>query len=273
MAERDRGRLRRTFDDVAELYDRVRPTYPEPLLDDLVSLAGLEPGSRVLEIGPGTGQATLALARRGLELVCVELGARLAATTRRKLAGFPVEVVVADFERWEPATAGFDAVVSFSAFHWLDAETRLERSARLLRPGGSLVVVGVAHVLAGDFDPVWLEVQEDYDAVVPSPDNGPPPRPDEVGDLQTDLEASGLFERVTGRRHLWDVEYTADEYVEVIGTYSPNLALDAETRARLFDRIRRRIVARPGATARKTYLAVLDVATVGFRAWTRPSAR
>jgi hypothetical protein len=54
---RDRERPRSTFDQVAELYDRARPRYPAALFDDLAELAGIGPGSKVLEIGPGTGQA------------------------------------------------------------------------------------------------------------------------------------------------------------------------------------------------------------------------
>ncbi|HET8788172.1 MAG TPA: rRNA adenine N-6-methyltransferase family protein, partial [Actinomycetes bacterium] len=73
----DRERLRSTFDQVADLYDRVRPGYPAALFDDLAELAGVGPGARVLEIGPGTGQATVPLAERGCRVVAVELGAGL----------------------------------------------------------------------------------------------------------------------------------------------------------------------------------------------------
>ena len=69
--------MRDSFDEVPELYDRVRPGYPEAVFDDLVSLAGLVAGSRVLELGPGTGQATVPLARRGLAVTAVELGSGL----------------------------------------------------------------------------------------------------------------------------------------------------------------------------------------------------
>jgi len=100
----DRERLRSTFDEVPELYDRARPGYPAALFDDLIRDASLRPGSRVVEIGPGTGQATRALAERGLAVTAVELGPGLAAVARRNLAGFPgVEVVTADLETWEPA--------------------------------------------------------------------------------------------------------------------------------------------------------------------------
>ncbi len=60
----DRG-LKTTFNQDAENYDRARPTYPEALFDDLVSMTGLGTGAMVLELGCGTGQATVALAMRG----------------------------------------------------------------------------------------------------------------------------------------------------------------------------------------------------------------
>jgi SAM-dependent methyltransferase len=255
----DRHRLRATFDRVADLYDAARPSYPDTVFDDLVALGRVPPGGRVLEIGCGTGQATLPLARRGFEIVCVELGAALAEAARRKLAGFPhVRVVNARFEEWEPERE-LDAVVAFTAFHWVDPDARFAKPARILRSGGALAVVDTQHVRREGGDPFWLDVQEDYDAVVPHPDNRPSPLAHEVADRRAEMEATGLFRAVEVRQHLWDVTYTADEYVAVIATYSPNLVLDDATRARLFERIHRRIE-RQG-TVTKTYLATLSVAT------------
>jgi ubiquinone/menaquinone biosynthesis C-methylase UbiE len=74
-----RQRLRSTFDRAALLYDKVRPGYPEELSEDLLSLSGIPAGGRVLEVGCGTGQATLPLARHGYGMLCVELGENLAA--------------------------------------------------------------------------------------------------------------------------------------------------------------------------------------------------
>jgi len=256
-----RETLRATFEQVPELYDRARPTYPAALVDDLVELARIPPGGRVVEIGPGTGQATAALAERGLAVVGVELGAGLADYTRRKLAPFPgVEIVNAAFEDWEPAQADFDAVVAFTAFHWVDPDARYARSARLLRAGGALAVVEVSHVRVPGGDPFWVDVQDDYDAVVPDPENEPPPFAAEVGDLRAQMAATGLFDEVEARQHVWDVTYTADEYIAVLGTYSNNLARDPATTGLLFDRIRARIEARHDPRVTKHYLATLNVA-------------
>ena len=117
--------LRATFDDSPELYDRTRIVAPRELFDDLVALASLAPGARVLEIGCGTGQATMPLAERGFEIVAVELGESLAAFARRKLARFPqVEIVASPFEQWDARGERFDAVVAFNSFHWVDPELR-----------------------------------------------------------------------------------------------------------------------------------------------------
>jgi SAM-dependent methyltransferase len=257
----EREQLRTMFEQVPELYEQARPTYPDSLFDDLAELAGLGEGSRILEIGCGTGQATLPLGRRGYSVLCVELGEGLAAAARQNLAPFPnVEVVHANFETWEPEHSAFDAIVAFTAFHWVDPELRYEKAARLLQDGGSLAVAGSLHVQRPGGDTFWTDVQEDYDTVAPSPDNRPPPFPDDIESLRSEIEASGRFEYVAWRTYVWDQPYTADEYISLLDTYSGHRALDDERRAQLYDRIRRRIEARPDARVVKTYITMLNVA-------------
>src|ERR687895_2408115 len=95
----DRDLLRTTFDGAALLYDEVRPGYPEALFDDVEDLSGIPPGGSVLEVGCGTGQATVPLARRGYRILCVELGANLATIARGKLADHPdARVLSCSFE-------------------------------------------------------------------------------------------------------------------------------------------------------------------------------
>jgi len=256
-----REELRATFEEVPELYDRARPTYPPELFGDLVELAGLPAQARILEVGPGTGKATRPLAERGYEIVAVELGERLAEVAHRNLAAFPsVEIVTANFESWEPAVAGFDTVVAFTAFHWIDPDLRLAKSARLLRAGGALAVVQTHHIVRPGGDGFWAEVQEDYDAVVPSPDNRPPPLAEEVADLRDEIERSELFRPPQIRRYAWDIPYTADEYLAVLDTYSGHRSMTDGERSEVFRRIRRRIEARPEGHVTKSYLAILNVA-------------
>jgi SAM-dependent methyltransferase len=258
----ERENRRRTFDEVAELYARARPCYPDVVIDDVVELGGFVPGARIVEIGCGTGQATAALVERGLDVTCVELGPRLAHVARRELERYPgVRVVNADFETWmpDPGAAPFDGVVAFTAFHWIDPERRYALAADLLRLDGALAVVMAHHVVVPGGDEFFLEEQDDYRAVGLAGDRPPPP-PDQLGDLAAEIDASGLFGPVTVHRRVWEVTVTAAEHVALMGTASDHLLLPAEQREELFARIRRRIEARPGGTFRKGLLAVVQVA-------------
>ncbi|MBA2440795.1 MAG: class I SAM-dependent methyltransferase [Rubrobacter sp.] len=138
----ERERLRWTFDRVAQLYDEARPGYPDELFDGLTDLSGIPPGGRVLEIGSGTGHATVPLARRGYSVLGVELGENLAAVAREKLAGFPdTKVRTGLFEEQPLEGESFDLAVCASAFHWFDREAAYRKVQLALRPGGALALL------------------------------------------------------------------------------------------------------------------------------------
>jgi SAM-dependent methyltransferase len=256
----DRRRLRATFDGVAERYDAVRPRYPAALVDDLVARAGLGPGSRVLEIGPGTGQLTVDLAARGLDVTAVELGPALAGVARRNLAAFPnARVVVGDFEEYD-VPEPLDAVVAATAFHWLSPDAQVNRTAAALRPGGALAVVDVSHVAGGteEFFAVSQDCYLRFDPATP-----PGFRLPTAGSLppaQPGLDLSPLFAHVRRSRHTWEVDYPAARFRALLSTYSPTIDLPRERREGLLDCLAVLIDRRFGGVVTKRYLAELTVA-------------
>jgi SAM-dependent methyltransferase len=256
-----RESLRRTFDTVAEEYESARPSYPALLFHDLVQLAELEPGDRLLEVGCATGKATRPLLERGFSVVCVELGARLAAEARRNLAGLPVEVHVGRFEDWDGEGAAFALVYAATAWTWLDPAVRYRRAHELLRPGGHLAFWKARHAFPHGFDPFFAEIQVVYDAIGESyAGEWPPAPPDAVPDDVPEIEASGLFTDVRLRRYVWERTYTADEYVALLSTFSGHIAMDPDKREHLFAEIRRRLAARSDPRVRRHWLAILHVA-------------
>src|SRR5207245_4033557 len=99
---------RTSFDRNAELYDAARPPYPDALVDVAVVRSGIQAGGRILEIGAGTGKATLAFARRGYAILALEAGANMAAVLRRNVAMFPaLAVEVARIDLCRGATPCF----------------------------------------------------------------------------------------------------------------------------------------------------------------------
>lgn len=260
MSER-RETLRQTFETAADLYDAARPSYPEELFDDLVSVAGLEPGDRLLEIGCATGKATRALLERGFSVVCVEMGTQLAERARRNLAGLPVEVHVEPFETWDGERETFDLVYAATVWHWVDPAIRYRKAHRLLRPGGHLAFWSALHAFPEGFDPFFSEIQEVYDAIDEShPGEWPPPPPDEIPDDRAEIEASGLFEGVEVRRYVWETSYTADEYLALLDTFSGHIIMEAAKRQHLYGEIRERIAQRPDPRVQRHWYAILHIA-------------
>jgi SAM-dependent methyltransferase len=260
-SEEAREPLRRTFDSAAELYDAARPEYPDELFDDLIDLAGLERGARLLEIGCATGKATRPLLERGFSVVCVELGAQLAEQARQNLAGLPVEIHVEPFETWQGEPDAFDLVFAATAWHWVDPAIRYAKAHRLLRADGHVAFWSAVHAFPEGFDPFITEIQEVYDAIGESyGETWPPPPPEQTPDLSAEIEASGLFQDVSVRRYVWERPYTADEYIALLETFSGHLSMDASKRERLYGEVRRRIDRRAERRVRRHWHAILHVA-------------
>src|SRR5262245_8252261 len=219
-----------TFDEVAELYDRHRPPYPGPLFEDLVRLSAISQGARILEIGCGTGQATIPLAQRGFRVLCLEPGATLARFAQRKLAPFRnVEVVQLTFEAWPIEPLAFSLVVSAQAFHWVTPEVRFTKAAAALDASGTLAIFGNAVVL--ERSPLRQAIDAVYARHAPTM-AGPPATHwySEGGPVRELFAASGCFGAVTSRRYPWSQIYSASDYCDLLRTSSDHRLLAHDQR-------------------------------------------
>jgi SAM-dependent methyltransferase len=253
-----RHSLRAGFDQAAEDYDSTRPVCPPQVFDDLVRLGGLAPGDRVIEIGCGTGQATVPLAERGLTITAVELGAELGAVARRRLAGFPsVDVLTTSFEAWEPLGAPFDAVVAFNSLHWIDPQLRYSKPYELLRPGAAMVVGGCLWARPADAERFWVEVQADYREV--GYEGEPAPPPEQIGPRHLPAEARAFFEEVASLRYPFYVVYHPEDYLAILATQSGTRALGEARSAAFLARVRDRLESLGWPQLTATFVAYLII--------------
>ncbi len=245
---------RLVFGDVAELYDRHRPTYPPKLIDDLIADAGLAERRierpRALEVGAGTGKATVLFGARGVPVLAVEPSPRMAALARRNCARYRnVEIVESDFERWDPQGVQFDLLYSAQAWHWIDPDVRYRHARRALANGGLLAAFWNR--------PAWGRSElrtaliAVYDEVVPdlSRENGMhpgDPSPADEEDWTAEIAAVSEFARPAQRGYRWSQEYTAAEYIGLLATLSDIQLLDEAVRDRLLARVGETIVAHGG---------------------------
>jgi SAM-dependent methyltransferase len=259
----DREVLRATFEASAGFYQQARPEYPAELFSELVRLARLRPGDRLLEVGCATGKATIPLAERGFAITCVEMGSQLAAQARGNLAGSgQVDVVTADFEHWWPEPfQDFSLVFAATAWHWLDPAVRYRKAWQLLRPGGHLAFWEAAHVFPPGGDPFFAELQDVYEEIGEGlPPGAGFPAPGELPDKRAEIEASGYFTDVTVRQFGWEISYRACEYIQLLDTFSGHIAMPQWKRDRLYGEIRRRLTERPDGLLRRGWGAALHVA-------------
>lgn len=263
--------LRAGFDRAAADYQRTRPVCPPQLFDDLIDLAGLEAGGRVIEIGCGTGQATVPLAERGLAVTAVELGADLAAIARRRLAGFPAaEVVTGSFEDWQPHDAPFDAAVAVNSLHWIDPQLRYAKPYELLRSGGVMAVAGCLWAQPPDAGRFWADVQEDYRAV--GFEGSPPPPPEQIGPRHFPPEAGSLFQELASRRYPFQVAFTAEDYLANLATQSGTHALGEARSTEFLARVRHRLESLGWPQLTATFVGYLTVGRrVSSAARSRPA--
>lgn len=257
--------LRGGFGADAAVYQRTRPVCPPVLFDDLMRLAGLAPGDRVLEIAPGTGQATVPLAMRGLAVTAVELDPALAALTRTRLAPFPAaDVVTSSFEDWPPPDGvQWDAVVVANALHWIDPAVRFAKPAALLRPGGAFAVLSCQWARPATAHPFWAAVQQDYAAAGFRGSPPPPPEETEPWHFPPPHEAAGFTEVATAR-YPFELTYPPGDYLAQLATQAGTRELGPAGAADFLDRVRRRLdeFGSPPLTA--TFVACLTVGLVGW---------
>jgi SAM-dependent methyltransferase len=263
MTHANRRHLGRVFNEVPELYDRVRPSYPDELFADLATVTGLDETSSVLEVGCGTGQATRSLAALGRSVVAVEQGVEMAAFARERLAGLAnVEVETSGFEQWEDRGRRFDVLVAASSWHWVDPSVGWRRAHDVLSPGGWMVILGNVVVRRPGEPEVYAETADLHERFFPgNPDWGHPPLEDEVRATDEgwgpDDGPGDLFGPTIVRWQPAVQWLDGNGFADLLRSMSIYRRLDSEVREPLLDAIAERIRTRLDDRVSRRYLSVL----------------
>ncbi len=230
-------KLRGVFDEIAELYDAIRPKYPEELFDVLIEKAELKENSNILEIAPGTGRATFPLAKKGFYITGVELGAQFAKFARKNLSRYPkVKIITGAFEDIEFPIESFDLVYVATAFHWIEPEVKFIKTHQLLRAEGCLAVIGSSYISDEKGDLFYYASQPLYDKYFPKPKK--PFRVQKLEKLRPAELDTDLFELIHFQCFPRVISYTAEEYCQLMNTNSDTLALPQEKREKFLEEIK-----------------------------------
>jgi len=211
------------FATAAPYYARFRPRYPDELFEFLAARLGLDGGQLALDVGCGTGQASIPLARHVSRVIALdpvpemlELGRE--AAERAGVAN--IEWELGDSTLLGGLRTNLPGLVLFAAsFHWTDRTVVTEVLDGVVPPGGALVVIGDG--LGEAAQPDWVHLIARIRSRYLGPDrraaNGVylAPAHSHLEVLQT--SPFSAVEEVTWR---WSRELTVDEVVGLQFSYS-----------------------------------------------------
>lgn len=230
---------RGVFGEAVAQYEAARPGYPNELVDDVLNYAG--PVGRALEVGAGTGKATVAFAERGVNLTCLEPDPRMAAALVRQTSKFPsVSVIEASFESWEP-TERFDLLLAAQSWHWVDEDRKWDLAYAALKERGTMALLWNLYALTDTPTQIaLLDIDRLYRVDVIGHTPSERPFSDFAGEIELaegwpayDLVDDPRFDNFVSQRHHWEKNFPTALYLDFLSSLSAFRMIDEVQRGAL----------------------------------------
>lgn len=226
------------FNLVAEDYENVRPTYPADVFERIVEYSGLTEHFNVLEIGCGTGQATLPMALLGVRLLAIDPGDHLLKLAHAKLITYPkVALRNCFFEDADLTSNSFDLAISATAFHWIPPEIAYPKTAEVLKPGGTLALFW--NMMPTFEEKIESRLRTIFDGYVPGLGDSSFGKGSRIASDEgiEELRSSGLFTMIEREWYNWSLRLSGGDFAKLLFTFGNFQALPSEIGAQLFDSI------------------------------------
>lgn len=230
-----------TFDTVASTYEKLRPGYVDALYQDVFAYRPLDASSLAVEVGIGGGQATEPILKTGCHVTAVEPGANFCALCQAKFAAYPnFSIVNGKFEDVDFAADSCDLVYSASAFHWVPEDVGYRKVFDMLKSGGAFARFA-NHPFKDKGRPGMHEALQEVYAVYMPGSLVPTEYTEEAAIRRAEIAAKYGFADIQHRLYHRTREFTAAQYVQLLGTYSDHIAIEEKTRGCFFREIEQAI--------------------------------
>ena len=231
---------RKVFDTIPEQFDKFRPRYSAELFEYFIREAGIGTETKVLEIGPGTGQATDPILNTGCDYNAIELGEHLYAKMKEKYGDRPnFHIVNDDFITHDFGGQKFDVIYSAATIQWIPERVAFPKTLELLKPGGTLAMM----FLIGDYktpnEELYSKIQKVYDQYY---------KPvTEYKNMKEPFDYRHAtdygYENLTRNDFHGVRTFTADEYVQYCGTHSDHILVPEPYKTPFFEGLRNTVLA------------------------------
>lgn len=225
--------FRKVFDTIPELFDQYRPRYSAELFAELITYANITPDKTVLELGPGTGQATDPILNTGCSYSAIELGEHLCDMMRHKYSHYSnFNIVNDDFITHDFETQKFDMIYSAATIQWIPEEIAFSKTFDLLKPGGTLAMMLTKGNYRASNEALYQKIQQVYSAYFK------PETEYSHGSFRYTNAVHYGYTCFEERRFYGKRELTADEYVAYCGTHCDHIVIPEPYKSKFFEGLR-----------------------------------
>ncbi len=229
--------LEATFNEVAAEYDKWRPTYIPELYTDILNFKEINQSSKVLEIGIGTGQATLPILKTNCHLTAVELGDNLAEFSKQKFKAYSnLEVKNIAFQDYVCDDNSYDMIYSATAFHWIQEDIGYPKVYNLLKSGGIFARFANHPYKDKGNEALHAAMQKVYSKYMHISLEKPEYSEEQCLETANNMKRYGFID-VKYKLYHRTRTMNAGEYVSLINTYSDHRAIEEEMRIHFFNEI------------------------------------
>jgi ubiquinone/menaquinone biosynthesis C-methylase UbiE len=251
------------YSNAADAYHRTRPRYPKELISRVIELAQLSPEKNILELGCGPGTATTSFANLGSSMTCLEPSLEACKIARQNCIQYPnVEIINTTFEEWQLRNSTFNAVLAATSFHWISSEIRYIKTANALKTNGSLILLW--NIPFKPQDEVYQILHEVYQQETPLlPSKLYQDRETHEAQLDQfgkDILDSGFFHNLIVEHFPYEITYSIDNYLTLLSTLSPCIALESYQRDSLFTSLKKTLLSNWGKSFQVPCLASFYIA-------------
>lgn len=248
------------YSPVAEAYNRVRPRYPQALCDRIIELTQLPPSSTILELGCGPGNATIAFAQKGYNLLCIEPSEAACELAKQNCAPYPkVKIENTTFEEWELEAERFNAVLAATSIHWMTPEIVYPKAAAALQDDGYLILLwNMTAQLPSKISQSLKKAYQKYAPLLGRYEDRATQTKilSKFGQIVID---SGYFDGLMSEQIAWEVNYTVDDYLLLLNTYSPYIELEPQPRDNLFAALKEILEQDGSNSVQLSYLSAFQI--------------
>ena len=230
--------FRKVFDTIPEQFDQYRPRYCPELFDALIESAKIAPGRSVLELGPGTGQATDPILNTGCDYHAIELGEHLFAFMKRKYGSRPnFHIINGDFIPYDFRKQRFDMIYSATTIQWIPEDVAFPKTFGLLKPGGTLAMMLTVSDYRTPNEMLYANIQKVYSEYFR------PEVPYTHGEFRYENASAYGYTEFERREFHGKRVMTADEYVSFCGTHCDHIVIPEPYRTPFFEGLRNAVLA------------------------------